>query len=286
MAGNYSTVVNYYRINSTNTAIATSSSGEGRPTEEILDPVVEGTYSTAGSSGSLITGEAGSNFNLLSVNQYLYYIDTSGNYVLLGQIASIPTSDTLNLYENAIGSTPPASSTLAGSFSLITNVEPLFVRIQTEKGGTAGNGKVNLPDISLWRTQGNPNTATNNIQVIEMVRVSNVGTPVSIAAATQNIPFTIQTMNQFTQSSRGSLGPRYFPTINDFPTFVWIRITPAESSSLASKTMYRLTTQESIAPFNTGINTTIQALQSAGYNLIGDTSTTVTGGSGSTTGQG
>jgi hypothetical protein len=280
MAGNYTTVVNYYRVNATNTAIASSPSGEGSPSEEILAPVVGGTYSTSGSTGAIITGLTGSNFNALSVNQYLYYIDTSGNYVLLGQIAEINTITELELYENALGSPPLASSILAGSFSLITNVEPLFVRIQTEKGGNATNGRVNMPNFTAWRTQGNITTATNNIQVIEMARVSNVGAPVSIAPSTQDIPFTIQTMNQFTPSSPGSQGPRFFPTTNDFPTFVWIRITPTASATLASKTMYRLTTQESILAFNTGINTTIQSLQDNGYNVIAGTTT----GGGGTTG--
>jgi hypothetical protein len=279
MSANYSTVVNYYRVNATNTAIATSASGEGSPTEEILAPIVGGLYNTSGSGGTTIIGQtgSGSSFNSLSVNQYLYYVDTSGNYVLLGQIADIVSATELELYENAIGSTPPAASILAGSFSLITNVEPLFVRISTEKGGNATNGRVNMPNFSVWRDGGNPNTSTNNRQVIEMTRVSNVGAPVSIAPSTQDIPFTIQTMNQFTPSSPGTLGPRFFPTINDFPTFVWIKITPTASATLASKTMYRLTTQESVLAFNTGVNTTIAALQDNGYNVSAGTTTTTSG---------
>jgi hypothetical protein len=286
MAGNYSTVVNYYRVNAANTAIASSASGEGSPTEEILAPIVGGLYNTSGSGGTTIIGQtgSGSTFNSLSVNQYLYYVDAGGNYILLGQIAEIVSATEIELYENAIGSTPAAGSILAGSFSLITNVEPLFVRVQTEKGGNATNGKVNMPNFAVWRDGGNVNSSTNNRQVIEMTRVSNVGAPVSIASSTQDIPFTIQTMNQFTPASPGATGPRFFPTINDFPTFVWIRITPTASATLASKTMYRLTTQESILAFNTGVNTTLQALQDNGYNVTAGTTTTTGGGGNSSSG--
>ena len=266
---NYSTVIQYYRVNATNTAIATSNAGTGQPTEEILAPVVGGTY--ASESGVTITGQAGSDFSLLDVNQYLYYTDNSGNYNLMGQIASIDQPNLqLDLYAAPIGTTPAAGATLSGSFALITNTEPIYMRIATE----VVNNTVNIPNFTTWRSENNVTTGRNNIAVTQLLRVSNVGTPVSIAAATENIPFTIQTMNQFTLASgSGVQAVRYFPTTASFPAYIWIKITPAiTNNSLASKTMYRLTTQEFILALNCLVNTPLNTLQNAGYNISsGDT---------------
>jgi hypothetical protein len=112
--------------------------------------------------------------------------------------------------------------------------------------------------------------------------VSNVGTPISIAGATENIPFTIQTMNQFTLSSgAGSATVRYFPNTGDFPSYIWIKITPAiTNNSLSSKTMYRLTAQENILALNCAVNTTLGALQLAGYNIASAGTGQNTGGAG------
>jgi hypothetical protein len=273
---NYSTVIQYYRVNATNTAIATSNAGTGQPTEEILAPVVGGTYASA--SGVTITGQAGSDFSALAVNQYLYYTDISGNYNLMGQIASIDIGGLdLDLYAAPIGTTPTAGATLSGSFALITNTEPVYMRIATE----VVNNTVNIPNFTTWRTSSNVTTGTNNIAVTQLLRVSNVGTPVSIAGATENIPFTIQTMNQFTLASGASTAVRYFPTTASFPAYIWIKITPAiTNNSLASKTMYRLTTQEFILALNCLVNTPLATLQDAGYNISSAISAQETGGGG------
>ena len=277
-ASNYNTVIQYYRVNATNTAIATSNSGDGQTTEEILAPVVGGTYASA--SGVTITGQAGSDFTALSVNQYLYYTDISGNYNLMGQIASIDQPNLqLDLYAAPIGTTPTAGDTLSGSFALITNTEPIYMRIATE----VVNNTVNIPNFSTWRTSSNVTTGTNNIAVTQLLRVSNVGTPVSIAGVTEDIPFTIQTMNQFTVASGSSTAVTYFPNTGSFPSYIWIKITPAiTNNSLSSKTMYRLTTQEYILALSCAVNTTLAALQTAGYNISSANTgqTTGTGGQG------
>lgn len=277
---NYSTTVNYYRVNANNTAIATSNSGLGTtsPTEEILAPVVGGTLAST-PSGANIAGTAvgSSNFqNSFSVGQYLYYTDVSGTYILIGQIQTITNSTNLVLYAAALGS-PTIGSTLSASFALITNTEPIFMRIATQ----VVNQTVNLPDFSAWRTSSNATTGTNNIAVTKLERVSSVGTPVSIASPTQDIPFTIQTMNQFTSASGTNLASAtFFRTTTDFPAFIWIRITPVgANNTLSSKTMYRLTTQEFILAVNCSTFTSLGKLQGAGYN-IGVTDTNTGGGTG------
>ena len=273
---NYNTVIQYYRVNANNTAIATSNAGTGQPTEEILAPVSGGTY--ASSAGVTVTGQVPSDFNAFAVNQYLYYTDNTGNYILMGQIASIdPGGLDLDLYANPIGTLPTAGFTLSASFALITNTEPIYMRIATE----VVNNTVNIPNFTTWRTSSNVTTGTNAIAVTQLVRVSDVGTPVSIAGTTENIPFTIQTMNQFTLASGASTAVRYFPTTASFPSYIWIKITPAvTNSTLSSKTMYRLTTQENILALPCAVNTPIKTLQDAGYNISSAITAQDTGGAG------
>jgi hypothetical protein len=284
---NYNSTVQYFRVNANNTAIATSNNGVGNtaPTEEITAPVLGGTY-VSGASTAVITGAAsgGQDFTDLAVNQYLYYISsTTGAYVLMGQIESIDSATQVTLYATSLA-TPSASpaDSLVGSYFLITNTESIYFRIATEIGGTAGANRANIPDFSFWRTSSNVTIGVNNTGITKLEQVSNVGVPVSSAASVQNIPFTIQTMNVFSAGT-GSNSNNYFPSTTLFPSYVWIKITPATTNnSLASKTMYRLTTEESFPALNVGINTPLATLQTAGYNIT--QTTTQTSGGTSTTG--
>lgn len=269
---NYTSIINYYRVNANNTAIATTNAGTDpnlNPSEEILAPAVGGTFSSSAST-TVVGQSPASDFFLLDVNQYLYYTDNSGNYILMGQIASIGSATSLTLYAAPLGTLPATGATLSGSFALITNTEPLYMRISTEINGTAGNGRINMPDFSFWRTSSNVTSGTNNTSITQLLRVSNVGTPVSIAGATENIPFTIQTMNQFTATNPS--GALYFQSTALFPSFIWIKIVPtvsAGNNNLASKTMYRLTTQETINCINFAPQVAVSVLQAAGYNISG-----------------
>jgi len=172
----------------------------------------------------------------------------------------------LTLYANSLA-VPTASASLVGSYFLITNTESIYFRIATEIGGNAGVNRVNLPDFSFWRTSSNVTTGVNNPGITKLEQISNVGVPVSTATSVQNIDFTIQTMNVFTAGS-GANSSNYFPSTAAFPTYIWIKITPATTNNnLASKTMYRLTTEESFPALNIGINTPLATLQTAGYNI-------------------
>ena len=93
-----SPAINYYRINANNTALAQSNSGGGNPTDEITAPVASpGTFSSYDSGTLTINGSA-TTVNSFAVGQYLYYTDTTtGNYVLVGQIATITSNTALVL---------------------------------------------------------------------------------------------------------------------------------------------------------------------------------------------
>lgn len=286
---NYNSTVQYFRVNATNTAIATSNNGTGAPTEEITAPVLGGTY-VSGATTAVITGAASGtqDFNDLAVNQYLYYIDgTTGAYVLMGQIETIDSSTQVTLYDTSLA-VPTASASLVGSYFLITNTESIYLRIATEIGGNAGVNRVNIPDFSFWRTSSNVVSGTNNPSITKLEQVSNVGVPVSTAATVQDIPFTIQTMNAFTAGT-GVNANNYFPSTTFFPSYVWIKITPSTTNNnLASKTMYRFTTEETIPRLSLpsgqaiGINTPLSVLQTGGYNITQSSTQTAGGG---TTGQ-
>lgn len=269
MPTNYNSTVQYFRVNATNTAFATSNSGAGAATEEITAPVAGGTYS---SGTQTITNQTAGAFSAFSVNQYLYYKDSSTDaYVLMGQIQSIGSPATTLVLTATTLETPSVGDSLVASYFLITNTESIYLRISTEVGGNAGVNRVNIPDFSYWRTSANVTTGLNNPSITKLERISNVGTPVSEASPVENIPFTIQTMNAFTAGT-GVNANNYFPSTTFFPSYVWIKITPATTNNnLSSKTMYRFTTEESIPQLNLGINTPLATLQTAGYNITQST---------------
>lgn len=278
MANYASPAINYYRINANNTAIAQSNSGTGTPTEEITAPLASpGLFSSYVSGTLTINGNGSTNFNLFSIGQYLYYTDpATGNYLLVGQIASITGANALVLTAAGIVNNPTSVSpapVLSAAYALITNNESIYMRIQTIAGDA--NGTQNIPNFGLgyWRLN-NGLTGTNNPAQSSLTRVSNVGTPLSNTTE-QNIPFTIVTMNQFTVASSSSTGiTTYFRSSADFPTYIWIRITPqiGTSTSLASQTLYRFSTQESMEAAVISAGTSATYLNSVGYNNVAGTS--------------
>jgi hypothetical protein len=270
-----SPAINYYRINATNTALAQSNSGGGSPTEEITAPVASpGTFSSYDSGTLTINGSA-TTFNSFAVGQYLYYTDTTtGNYVLVGQIATIAL-DGLSLTLTADATNQPVSnSVLSAAYALITNNESIYMRIQTTTGDA--NGTQNIPNFGLgWWRLNNGLTGTNNRDQSSLTRVSSVGTPLVNAGTEQNIPFTFVTMNQFTVAATTTTGTTYFRSTLDFPAYIWIRVTPqiGSSTSLSSQTLYRFSTLETMEALIIQAGQSGTSLQAAGYNNISGAST-------------
>jgi hypothetical protein len=279
------TAINYYRVNANNRAIAQSNSGLGNPTEEIAAPLPSpGTFSSYSTAGGLFTinGSGTADFNLFDVNQYLYYTDASGNYELVGQIATINVSGLSLTLTSAAVNTPTASSVLSAAYSLITSNESIYMRIATGPNNTPPGG-MRIPDFGLgnWRLN-NGLTGRNNPQQSALERVSSIGIPLSDVAAT-DVPFTFETINQFTQASTPTLqGTTYFRSDNDYPSYIWILVTPniGGNTYLSSQTLYRFTTQENMASIDIFPGTTSAALTAAGYNNLA----TAVGGGGPGTG--
>jgi hypothetical protein len=292
MSNYTSNAINYYRVNANNTAIANSNLGAtgNQPTEEIAAPLPSpGTFSSYSTAGGLftITGSGTANFNLFAVNQYLYYTDSiSGEYVLVGQIATINISGLTLTLTSAAVNTPTASSVLSAAYSLITSNESIYMRIETNTSSAPPN-QMFIPDFGVSKWRQSTLTGRNIPQQSALERVSYVGTPLSSDPVIQDIPFTFVTMNQFTVAQSGGAGgtaqvTTYFPSLNSLPTYIWIRVTPeiGTSTSLSSQTLYRFTTQENTPAIAIFAQTPITTLSNAGYSNLG----TAVGGGGPGTG--
>jgi hypothetical protein len=271
--GNYtSSSIKYYRINANNTALAQSQSGgsANAPTEEITAPVATtGDFSSYNSGTFEIVGN-GTLFTNFDVNQYLYYTDTStGDYVLVGQIDSIDTDTSLFLTAAATNE-PDDNSVLSASYALITNNESIYMRIQTLTG--PANGQMQIPNFGLgWWRLNNGLTGVNNPAQSTLEQVSIIGSPLNNAVTITPISFTFVTMNQFPVATVNvSTGTTYWSNTGVFPAYIWIRVTPqiGSSTSLASQTLYRFTTQENMEALIIEAFTTGSALQDAGYNNV------------------
>lgn len=266
----YNSTVQYFRINDNNTGLATSNIGgaTNAATEEIAPPVPGCTYSSGSGTTNIVgvaIGSPASDFTDFAAGQYLYYIDsTTGNYELMGQIQSITNTTTLVLTADSIGNPQPGDTLVASNY-LVSTVESFYIRVSTSTVG-AGTNRINLPRIASWRSNSSL-TSTNNTGITQLEQISNSGLPLSPASPAINIPFTITTMNQFTESG---IRNSYWTTPQDFPAYIWIRATIATGqtiNALASKTMFRFTTEENIPEFNVGINTTKGQIEAAGYNI-------------------
>lgn len=259
------TDIKYYRVNANNTTIAQSPLGDsGAPSEEIAAPLLsEGTFSSYASL--TITGNTTTFLNFQE-GQYLYYVDSTGNYRLVGQIATIPTN--LSLTITSLVEEPTAASKLAAAYALITNNESIYVRIPTLSAGT---NTLEMPNFGLngWRLgNGNPNESVAILQ-----QISASGTPLVELNPVRTIQFTFVTMNIFTPSGQVNGITTYFASSGQFPNFIWIRVTPSigASTTLSSQTLYRFNineSQPSISPV-VGLNCTQTVLTAAGYSFAG-----------------
>ena len=277
MANYTSSAINYYRINANNTALAQSNSGAGAPTEEIAAPVATSGDFSSYDSGTFEVVGSGTDFTNFAENQYLYYTDsTTGNFLLVGQIASIDPGGLSLFLTAAAVNTPTAGDILSAAYSLITNNESIYIRIATNTSSAPPN-QMYIPNFGLgfWR-QNNGLTGRNIPAQSALERVSSVGTPLSNAATVEDIAFTFVTMNQFTVAASTIAGTTYFPNQSSFPSYIWIRVTPqiGSSTALSSQTLYRFTTQETTQALAIFQQTPSSLLSGAGYNNVATSSGT------------
>jgi hypothetical protein len=260
------TDIKYYRVNANNTTIAQSALGDsGAPSEEIAAPLLsEGSFSSIASL--TITGSTTTFLNF-DEGQYLYFIDSNGNYQLVGQIDEIATNLSLTITATAVN-TPAVGDKLAAAYALITNNESIYVRIPTVSAGT---NTLEMPNFGLngWRLgNGNPNESVAILQ-----QISAAGTPLVELDPVRTIQFTFVTMNVFNASGSVNGVTTYFANSGQFPNFIWIKVTPSigASTTLASQTLYRFNineSQPSISPV-VGLNCTQTVLTAAGYSFTG-----------------
>jgi len=252
----YNASITFWKVNGTNTAIATTPIGAGTPTEQIASPVAGGPLtSTATNSGVNVTGSSTTFSTNFSPGQYLYYVDNGGNYVLVGQIDTITSNTALVLKSPVVNNIPSPGKLVSASSNLITLNESFYIRVST----VVTNQGLEMPDLNGWRTT-NSSTATNNPNRIALDTVSNIGNPLSTAGTTTPIPFTMQLMNTFTKSPFNT----YCFSAATAPAYIWLLAKPYTISGLSSQTMYRLTAEESTPSISTGFSI-------SGLNLPGFT---------------
>jgi len=256
--------INYYRVNANNTSIATSNSGaSASPTEEIAAPTpTSGTLVSV--VGTAVTGSGTAFETNFDQGQYLYFINGNGNYILIGQIGSIGSQTSITLTA-AASNAVTAGTVLAASYALITSNESIYIRIPTGAGPTPTTRY--LPNFTAWRL-GN---GDNDTSVSQLQQVSVSGEPLTAQTPqATNIPFTFITMNIFTPAGQISGVTTYWSTNNDFPTYIWIKITPriGSSTNLSSQSLFRFTTTDQQPKITVSPGTTQTALSTAGYNFV------------------
>lgn len=253
--------INYYRVNANNTSIATSNSGaSAAPTEEIAAPV-SSTGTVVSVAGTAVLG-TGTNFvSAFDQGQYLFYIDGSGNYNLIGQIGVIVSNTSITLTSTATN-IPASGLVLAAAYSLLTNNESVYIRIPTAVGAT---NTMDIPNFSSWRN----GDGSNNTGISQLQQMSAAGTPLVNQTPPTNISFTFTTMNIFSTSGQTAGVTTYWRTSTDFPTFIWIKVTPqiGSSTNLASQTLFRFTTNESQPSIVISPGTLQTFLSGAGYSF-------------------
>jgi hypothetical protein len=207
----------FYKSNSNNLLIAQTNSGIGTPTEQIAVPTsITGTITTT--SGSTAVVGVGTLFlTEVAVGDYLY--SSTDQYI--GRIALVTNNLNLVLETGGAYVTLAAvickksistGATLSGD--ILVRVGVLYVNPTTSA----------IPKVSSLR---NPNggltSSYTDTAFISLSRVSTAGTPGTSVGAV-NVPMTIERLNTFAQVSLPS--GAYFPTVSDFPIYVWYRLNP------------------------------------------------------------
>jgi hypothetical protein len=259
----------YARVNTNNTQIALSPDGYNNNqaiTDAIESPAIaSGTYasSTVVGSQTQITG-TGTAFNTdFNINDYVYWIDSGGNPILLGQVESFVSSfeATRMLLTGIQSSTVTGTPKLAGSNYLITASESVYIRIPTS---VVSATSMDIPNFTFWRQSNGYNVPS----VSKLEQYSAIGSPLQIfTPSPQPVSFTITVMNVFVPITSG--GRTYWSSAQDFPQFIWARLTPVagSSSALNNQTMYKWSTQELLEGITITANFPQQSLIDAGYSF-------------------
>jgi hypothetical protein len=259
----------YARVNTNNTQIALSPDGFNNNqtiTDAIESPdIATGNYAsdTVVGAQTQITG-TGTSFNTdFNINDYVYWIDSGGNPILLGQVAEFVSGfeATKMLLTSIKSSTVVGTPTLAGSNYLITASESVYIRIPTN---VASATSMDIPNFTFWRQSSGFNVPS----VSKLEQYSTIGSPLQIFTPSPvPVSFTITVMNVFVPITSG--GNTYWNSPQDFPQYIWAKLTPVagSSSALNNQTMYKWSTQELLEGIVITPNFPQAQLVAAGYSF-------------------
>jgi hypothetical protein len=259
----------YARVNTNNTQIALSPDGYNNNqaiTDSIESPTIaSGTYASQTNVGNQtkITGTGSPSFNTdFNIGDYVYWINSGGDFVLIGQVASFVSGfEASQMLLTGIASSTPniPNPLLAGSNHLITASESVYIRIPTS---SVSPTSMDIPNFAVWRQSNGFNVPS----VSKLEQYSSIGNPLQIFTPSPvPVSFTIRVMNVFVPITSG--GNTYWNSPQDFPQYIWALLTPISGSSTAlnSQTMYRWSTQELLDGITITSNFPQSALTAAGY---------------------
>jgi hypothetical protein len=265
----------YCRETVSNLAIAVTNSG-GTSTSTIENIIAPPTLATGkitcSDSSTTVTGAQTTFKSQFKEGEYLYAYDAQGAPELIGKIATISNDTTITLTEEALftRTLKPAGS----SEIMLRGTESILIRIPVVVSARNSNGVVTqafIPNFNEWRLPNNTQglNGFNNPSSSNLVRYSNPGNLLSVDSTPtdeNNIPFSITTLNQF---SNGSSVDVVWNTGN-IPNYIWARLNPYGDNGIemAQSTMFYLFTKTT---FNNGLTATNnfskRTLETSGYTL-------------------
>jgi len=229
-------VSSFYRVNANNTAIATSASGSGTPTEEIGKIVLSAGTIAFSTASAVVTGTS-TQFQTDTQFQpglVLVYLNSISNEIdLVGIIASVDSETQITLVENAANTDTGVSC--AATAVLINANENYYTRF-TPNLLSAGQ-ILEVPDLTAMKTTG---TGWTNPSLFSLTQFSDTGDINAEAPSPTNIDQAISAATVFSVSASNTAN--WFTTSGNFPAYVWALINPNGSRNvqLAESTLFKI----------------------------------------------
>lgn len=265
----------YARATPANLVIAATNNGGTRTSsiEEVIKPPSLATGKiTCDTSSNTVTGTETTFKDQFKEGEYLFAYDSSGNPELIGQIANISNQTTLTLTEPALFTR--TLKYVGSNKMMLKGSDSFLIRIPVVVSSRNANGVVTqayIPNFNEWRLPDNilGLNGYNNPDTSNLVRYSNPGDVLSVDSpiTTDNyIPFTIKSLNQFTNGSQVD----NVWVLGAIPNYIWALVNPYgdDGNQMSQSTMFYLFTKTT---FNNGLLATTnypkKSLEEAGYSL-------------------
>ena len=229
-------VSNFFRVNANNTAIATSSTGSGTATEEIVKfSAKAGTiaFSTASQTVTGTSTEFDSDSSY-QVGKTLVYLEPISNaWKLVGTIETIDSDTQITLVANAANTDTGVSC--CPTAVLANGNEDFYVRFTPN---LLNSGQLlEIPDLTTMKVSGTGWTDTDFFSFTQFSDIADINAE---ASPQENVDISLVASSTFQVSS--SNVANWFTTAGNFPAYVWARANPngQRAQELAESTLYTI----------------------------------------------